>query len=387
MKKKYILAALALLLVGLGWRSALVWTGLRHVPTTGEEFAAMVRFYRPPTDSPGAVPPGGVPRNVILMIGDGMGPVPLFYASLRAVGKDGRLHMETMPYAGLVKTYPEEPVVTDSAAAGTALGTGVATANGRVGQTADGKPLPGLITELKGKGWATGVVTDEEVYNPTPGGFCANAANRRDEAVIARQMLLHGPDIMLGGGRTVFLAEGMPAPEERGYRVARDKAGLDALVDKGAEKVLGLFASRSLKGDASEPTLEEMTKAALGLAARGHGDQRLFLLVEGGRIDAAGHAHNIDAMVVHTLEFDMAVAEALGFARERGDTLVVVTADHDTGGLILSPSGGYVKEHWGTRGHTAIPVPVFAYGPGAEAFSGVMHNYQLHDRITAAIGR
>lgn len=386
MKKKYIAAALALLLLALGWRSALVWTGLRHVPSTGAELAAMVAFYRPPGETPGTERAEGAARNVILMIGDGMGAAPLFYSSLRAVGKAGRLHMETMPSSGLVKTYPGTSMVTDSAAAGTAMGTGVATANGRVGQTADGEALRGLITELGAKGWTTGVVTDEEVYNPTPGGFSAHAASRHDEAVIARQMLLHGPDIMLGGGRTVFLADGMPDPESCGYRVARDKAGLDALVNSGAEKVLGLFASRALKGDAPEPTLEEMTRAALELAAR-HGDgRRLFLLVEGGRIDAAGHAHNIDAMVVHTLEFDMAVAEALRFARERGDTLVVVTADHDTGGLILSPSGGGVKEYWGTRGHTATPVPLFAYGPGAEAFSGVMNNYELHGRIAAAVG-
>lgn len=374
-----------------------------------EALRERIAFYVPPEDF--TLPPvkaEGKPRRVIFLIGDGMGPAPVFDAAYRAMGDNGRLYIEHMPVTGYARTYSANASVTDSAAAGTALATGVKTNNGRLARRPDGADVPTLLEAAKRAGWRTGVVSTKEITDATPAAFVAHVNSRHERHVIARQLADLAPDVIMGGGRNHFLPmkpenetldplmhgdrkDGANLIDEltaKDYVYAFDADTLVAAYADGApSKVLGLFNPGNLANRAPEPMLDAITGAALKTLAAGDDDAPFFIMIEGAQIDSAGHANNHEEMVFQTLHFDMAVAAALRFAAEDGDTLVVVTADHDTGGLGL-PAGefGPLATTWSSKQHTALPVHVFAYGPGMEFFAGAMNNIDIPRRIAAAAG-
>jgi len=337
------------------------------------------------------------PRNVIVLIGDGMGFAQMTLARLSLGTPDAALAMDSMPVAAFVKTHSAGPgrgrgVITDSAAAATALSAGVKTNNGMIAVLPDGRPVRTILEAAGASGRATGLVTTVTISHATPAGFAAHVGSRGDEAEIASQLIKQRVDVLLGGGEAYFLprsASGSKRKDDRdllaeakgsGYVVAR--SGQELKESRGC-RVLGLFAAGALDPTRAGPSLAEMASAALERLTSGR--KGFFLMVEGGQIDWASHANDAAGTVRETLEFDEAVRAALEFARKRGDTLVVVTADHETGGLaIVAPASGSSAEFaaaWGTKSHSATIVPLLAEGPGARLFGGVMDNTEVPRRI------
>jgi len=325
--------------------------------------------------------------NVVLLIGDGMGLAHLTLARRAAGGPDLRLGIDRLPVTGIVLTHSASSPVTDSAAAGTALSAGVKTGNGTVGMSKAGVDQLTLLEGLRRqKGYRTGLVVTKNVTDATPAAFVAEVASRKSEAQIAEQLLAERVDVVFGGGSGWFLPEAaggsrtdgadlLARTRSAGGRVATDLAGFRGLDGLPA---LGLFATGILDSTrADQPDLAAMTRKALDLLAAAGGP--FFLMVEGSQIDLAGHKSDVDYLLREMFAFDLAVQAACAFAAARADTLVVVTADHETGGLVLTADAAT----WTTKGHTATPVGVFAGGAGAAAFTGMMDNTALAARLAA----
>ena len=353
-------------------------------------------FYLPPTKHE-QLPLSNKTRalNVVLMIGDGMGQAQIDAARITAMGASGFLHLERMPVTGLVHTHSADRLITDSAASGTALSTGFKTNYEMVGQLPDGTRLTTILEAARDEGLATGLVVTSAINHATPASFTAHNVNRYNYAPIAVQMLEAGVDVMLGGGRQWFLPKGVAgsARTDELDLVAQAKAaGYDYLQTEGelrqskADRLLGLFASDELLGKASEPTLAEMTGKALSVLDKNN--KGFFLLVEGSLIDWEAHDHKTPEMIQHLLQFDMAVKKALDFAIKDKNTLVVVTADHETGGMTIfngGLDGSKLRVRWTTIDHTPLTVPLFAFGPGANSFMGVYDNTKLPRLMSRAL--
>jgi alkaline phosphatase len=348
-----------------------------------------------PADSraPWPQPEAETPRRVVLLVGDGMGLAQVVAARQIAAGPDGALHLERLPVLGLVRTHSADDLVTDSAAAATALACGVKTANGAVGVDAGERPVTSLFEAAAAAGLRRGVVATSSLTHATPAAFYAHAGSRRRQLAIAVQLLRTRPEVALGGGRAYFLPAGrgglrtdgrdlLAEARAAGYALVRTAGALEATR---AERVLGLFQEKALTTRPPEPSLAALTRAALRLLARdGAG---FLLLVEGSQIDWACHDNDAAGLVRQTLLFDQAVAAAVAFARRDGRTLVIVTADHECGGLIIDEreDDGDVDLDWASGDHTAVDVPLWAWGPGAERFAGALDNTEVAVRLAALL--
>lgn len=333
-------------------------------------------------------PPGPAPV-VIVMIGDGMGPGQLDAASLFRYGETGRLFMQSLPYRGEVRTGGPSGI-TDSAAAATVMATGQYTWNGRVALDRDAIPVETLVEHAKNRGMAAGVVTTTSIPHATPAGFTAHVIGRGDYTSIADQQARRTKaQVMLGGGTSYFLPAGPGSArtdnglydelERSGYAVVGDRVGLEEAVASGSTRLFGAFApdhmtmvaSRAI--DTSEPDLPQMAQAALTVLDRD--PQGFFLMIEGGRIDHGGHANNLIDVVHETLAFDDTIALVTEWARARGNVTVLVTADHETGGLEVvtpRPAGEYPDVRWRWGNHTNTRVKIFGDGVGAEVVDGAV---------------
>ena len=344
----------------------------------------------------GAAPPARatLSRSAVLFIGDGMGPAYVTAARVAGGGSAGRLRMDGMPYTALARTHSSDSPVTDSAAAASAMACGYKTVNGALCQDAtalagkhDGRRLESIAVLAKARGLRVGVVTTARVTHATPAAFYAVENDRDRERAIARAALGSPLDFLLGGGRRYF-RPGRPAGGEvgwaaddaedleaaaraRGWTVVDTAAGLRA-VPSLDRRVLGLFADSHLPYEAqggarTAPTLVEMTRWALQvLKASG---RPFLLVVEGGRIDHAGHENWARTLVDEMAAFDQAIGLALD-ALDPGTTLVLATADHETGGLAIN---GYPEEKdgiWGTTppwgGGEPYSILTFSTGPGTK---------------------
>lgn len=325
-------------------------------------------------DSPSA------PRRVILFIGDGVG---IAYWSAAYLAGDS-LAVAGFPVVGLVapgNTSHEEP---ESASGATAFALGERTHSEGVGVGADSLPRTSVLEAAEAAGLSTGLVTTTFLVDATPAAFAAHVAHRHDFARIAPQMAAAGIEVLLGDGRRYFAGkfEGgrdlMPGLRAR-YRVVEDPAELAGAADS-ATSLLGLFDMDGNRDPATrEPRLAAMTAAALAVLDRD--PEGFFLLVENEHTDHSGHENlPLSTVRAEVMELDRAVREALTYRARNPETLIVVAADHETGGLSLVPdSAGALTARYGTTDHSAELVPIFALGPGAEAFGGVQTN--------AAIGR
>jgi alkaline phosphatase len=331
-------------------------------------------------------------RNVILLIGDGMGSAQVETCRRAAALAGRRLAMDSMPVTSLVITTSAGGEITDSAAAATAMATGRKTVNGRLGIGPDGEYLPNITESVRATGGLIGLVTNCSITSATPAGFVVHIPDRDSGRDIARAMVEAGPDVALGGGAAFFMPtlfeRARPALDsalEKGYTVVME---LDELEAAFTLPLLGLFAMTDMPYEldrdlAEEPSLRQMTQKALALLAKSSGDAGFFLMVEGGRIDHACHAMDSNRLIAEVASLDDAVSAALEFARRRGDTLVVVTADHETGQLEVTNDGRIVFGH---DGHTEALVPLFAEGPGQEWFSiGVLDNTDIARLIARAL--
>ena len=324
-------------------------------------------------------------KNVIFMIGDGM--------SMEAVSvgwtlNGGHLNMDNFPVAGYSRTYCADKLITDSCAGGAALAGGEKTKYGYIGQDADGKPFYTLLHQAQAKGKKTGLVVTCRINDATPADFVCHSSDRHLEAEIAEQYVDSGVDFIVGGGRQFWderedgrnLINEMKA---RGYNFVEKREDL-AKVHSG--KLLGLFAPLDMDPVLDRgPVLEDATMKAIELLDNKKG---FFLMVEGSQIDDWAHRQKVGYMAEELFDFDKTIGKVLEWAEKDGHTLVVVTADHGTGGITLidgSLDDRTVNVHFSTKGHHGIVVPVFAWGPHAEDFGGVMENAELSNRIRKLI--
>lgn len=318
------------------------------------------------------------PFSVILFIGDGAGLTYWSAAKLSA----SRLAIEEFPVVGLVDTEASNSRITDSAAGATAFASGVRTFNGAIGLAADSTPVRTVLELAESRGMATGLVATSTLTHATPAAFAAHVPSRSLYMEIARDIAERNIDVLLGGGRQFFDPTKRPDALDLLGRITRDAVyvqtadELRGLDTDTIRTLVGLFAEDNPPpAGRREPTLPELTAAALGVL--GHEERGFFLMVEGSQIDWRGHENApLREVIAEVLDFDFAIGEALRFQRERrSNTLIVVVADHSTGGLALhADEMGVFRAHYTTEGHTAEMVPLFAGGPGAAAFGGVQDN-------------
>ncbi len=325
--------------------------------------------------------PGHTPTNIILMIGDGMGVTHVTAAKVVA----GNLNMERLPAGGFVTTYAHGGLITDSAASGTAFATGRKTYNGVISISSSGDTLKTVLEHAEELGMATGLVVTCSVTHATPAVFAAHVDDRSKDCEIAKQMVSSGVDILFGGGRSFFLPRDQSGARDDGENLLKAlRARMPVALSAGEFRKLGdvgaaaafLASEHPPPVGVRDPPLSELTEKALEILARD--EDGFFLMIEGSQIDWAGHESDHDWLVAEVLDFDRAVGVVMDFAERDGRTLVVVTADHETGGYAIL--GGSMKRrvvsrtHFGSDNHTATMVPLLAYGPGSESFGGIHDN-------------
>ena len=328
------------------------------------------------------------PKNIILMIGDGMG-----FNSIRAAKLinevEGNAAMEHLPIKSSASTYSTEEI-TDSAAAATALATGFKTENGKISVSSDeGKPLTSVLEVAADTGMKTGVIATKNVTDATPAGFTAHTDSRSNEEIIATQQLEKLQDgtldLLFGGGSHYFTTEkNQPILDnaiENGLNYVTEKE--DAA--SGETPILGLFDTGALYvGFEAETNLAFMTQTAIDALKC---DEGFFLMVEGSQIDTSNHSNNEYAMAEEFRAFDAAVEIAMRFVAENPDTVLIVTADHETGGISL-PDGDFNEEDiiYTTTGHTGVDVPLFAIGYGTQTLLGGVDNTDIAKFIAELMG-
>ncbi|NOZ56672.1 MAG: alkaline phosphatase [Calditrichaeota bacterium] len=330
------------------------------------------------------------PRNLILMIGDGMGVAAIMQAKVAK----GNVSFERFHRGGIMTTHPlnDDTWVTDSAASATAMATGHKTVRGLLNllpAQGGGYDTLRIFTELaKKRGKSVGIVVTCAITNATPAAFYAHS-KRYDEQNIARQFVSRQlVDVAFGGGRSLFLPKGVEgsgrsdsldllgALESKGYTVISEPGKLASLDPLKTKKVVGLFALGALpQAPERKPNLSEMLEKALAIL--NENPQGFFLMVEGSQIDWAAHDHDAEWEEAETIEFEEAVGKALDFARKEGHTLVLATADHETGGMALeggSQSRHTIEARYILKEHSANPVAFFVDGPSSERFGGMIDN-------------
>ena len=321
-------------------------------------------------------------KNIILFIGDGMGPNQVALAKFATGGPDHKLSFENFPITGIVYNHSSDSLYTDSAAAATTWATGVKTKNGYLAVDAEKKFLPTIPELLSTKGYKSGLVSTSSITHATPAAFYAHIDNRYKEKEIAKMLIDSDIDIALGGGQEFF-----DVPPEDGLFMIYDNTLLDSSLLNSKEQVIGLFAEDGFDRRPGTPTQLEMTQVALNfLKNKSQNCAGFFLMSEGSQIDWAGHDNDAQYMLVEFADFDATVQAATDFAIKNQDTLILVTADHATGGLVLQrPKGSNVRAQWTTGSHDLSPINIYAYGPGSELFSGVMDNTEIFERILQAL--
>ena len=364
-------------------------------------------------------------KNVIYLIGDGMG---FGAVSSLLLSEDSVTGFELAPVIGLSESCSANNYVTDSPAGGTALACGTRTKNGYLGVDPEGKPLTSILRKAQAMGKRSGIVVNTVLTEATPAAFYAGVTSRSMTFDIAKQFTESEVDIAIGAGLEPFTNR----PDSvdltatligKGYDVYLDwKSVLNTSSDKfvgilpmsdvhrknkssnttagaadGAEVCLAakLAASSEESGDTtrlSEPTayLEKATAKALEVLSKDN-QQGFFLMIESAIIDGYGHNNDSEGMIEEMKEFDNTLRQLVAYVNQHPETLLVVTADHETGGTSVAYKGFEVGNptpvqlSFSTKGHTGTVVPIFAYGAGAEAFAGVMKNTELPQKIEELI--
>lgn len=333
---------------------------------------------------------GKQPKNIIFMIGDGMG---LEHIATAWVANRGTLNMEKMPYVGLQRTYCLNRLVTDSAAAGTALATGQKTNKGQIATTPEGEDLQSMFVKAQQVGKRTGVVVVCRLNDATPATFCCHDMNRDEAESITADYLDCGVDYIAGGGMNYWRDErtdGRDIFAEIGAKGYNTYESVDALMEADELPVAAVLAPlelpSALSGERGD-MFRNMTAKALDLLNEDN-DEGFVMMIEGSCIDDWLHGNRVDAAVEEILDFDRVVGDVLEWAEKDGETLVVVTADHNTGAMTLLAGDiaeGHVVVDFANEGHNGAMVPFFAYGAGAEVFDGVIENSELSQKISAFI--
>lgn len=333
-----------------------------------------------------------LPKNVIFCIGDGMGFEKVKAAGMYVHGEAGTLSFEALTYQGEVTTHSADSAMTDSAAAATALATGFKVNNGVLSTAlpGDGRELYTLLEYFRDQGKSTGLVSTTFITHATPAAFGAHNASRGNLEEIAGDYLNYSrPNVLFGGGGNGMSAA---AAEAANYTVVTDRQGLLTLDTENLSWVSGQFGETNLPyeydGLGDLPHLSEMAATALDILSGN--PVGFFLMIEGGRIDHAGHSNDIERNVCETIEFSNTLRVVMDWSQGRNDTLIIVTADHETGGLQVLENNGvgnFPTVSWSTEGHTSTNVPVYGWGPNAERIGGLMDNTDLFRVVRNGVGR
>jgi alkaline phosphatase len=323
------------------------------------------------------------PKNVILLIGDGMG-VSHIYAGITS--NLGQMYIQNFKKIGFQTTYSASDYTTDSAASGTALATGSKTYNGAIGVNTDRVVVENIREKCEKQGMATGVVATASITHATPAAFVAHQPQRSMYEAIAADFLNTNIDVFIGGGYKHFAERKdgknlVDELKEKGYQVETEMKKI-AKTKKG--KLAGLVSSEhpTTIEDGRGDMLIKATETAINILD--DDPDGFFLMVEGSQIDWAGHQHNTSYLVTETHDFDKAIGKALAFAAKNKETLVIVTADHETGGFAINNGNmktGEVLGEYTTGGHTGVMIPVFAFGPGSDEFTGFYDNTDIPKKI------
>ena len=329
-------------------------------------------------------------KNIIFLIGDGMG-----IASVSMMQVENNYEPTIFDQAeniALQKTYSADNRVTDSAASGTALATGYKTNNTYLGVLADGTPVSSLMDVAKGQGMTTGVIATTYLQHATPAAFYAHIASRHDYLNISKQLAESSIDVAIGGGMALFKElygdNAVTTLQEQNFDVITSMDALKHHTEGG--RVMALLADKEI-GANSGSYLAEATREALRLLENEEG---FVLMVEGSLIDGMGHANDAKAQQLEMQGFMDAIEVAVAYAKSNPGTLVVVTGDHETGGLsIVSSDSDFclseqgVEYRWTTKGHSGVMLPIYLYGTGAEKINGIMENAELGQKLKELIAR
>lgn len=332
------------------------------------------------------------PKNVILMIGDGMGLTQIT-AGLYSNGNE--LNLERFPAVGLHKSYSSDNLVTDSAAGATAFSAGRKTYNGAIAVAPDTSSLYTILEEAEDNGLATGLVSTSTIVHATPASFIAHETQRSYYEAIAADFLDTEIDLFIGGGKKYFdrrkdernlLAE----LRSKGYQVSSYFEERLEAVSIDYTKNLAYLTSDSdpLTFEQGRKYLQPASELACEFLDKRGAEDGFFLMIEGAQIDWGGHANNTQYIITEMLDFDRAIGAVMDFAEADGNTLVIVTADHETGGFAINPGstqdsiiGAFTSDY-----HTAALIPVFAYGPGSQLFNGIYENTAIYHKMRKAYG-
>ncbi len=332
-------------------------------------------------------PKGKKVKNVILMIGDGMSLMHIYTAW---TCNRGKLWIENAQYTGLSKTWASNRLITDSGSGGTSLATGHKTIYHAVGVDPEGKPLTTLVDVAKGLGKDAGIAVTCRLWDATPCDFCGHNIDRDNEEELIGDYPTSGVDFAFGGGAQKFTnrKDGrnvFAELEEKGYHVAR------TLDDFFSWKRGRLFA---VPYEVDTPLPDErgdlLAQASMkGIELMNQNKNGFFMMIEGSQLDDYGHFNQLDLLMKETLDFDQTIGRVMQWAAQDGETLVVVTADHETGGLSLvggDKQEGKVVCCFSTKDHSGAMVPVYAFGPGSENFTGIMENTDIFWKIKRIMG-
>lgn len=317
------------------------------------------------------------------MIGDGMSAVQI-YAGLTA--NKAPLNLEQFRQIGFSKTNSTR-YVTDSGAGATAIATGYKTNNRAIGVDSLNNPVPTILEIAEQHGLSTGLVVTTDITDATPASFTAHQPKRSMRQEIAAEFLNAGVDVFIGAGQSHFTHRDdgrdlISELKQKGYHVSTD---ITDIISTNSGKLAGFLRERPVKERGDQ--LGQTSMAAINILKQNK--KGFFLMIEGSKIDDGGHGNDIDVVVNEMIDFDQTIGKVLEFAKKDGNTLIVITGDHETGGLTLTNGNmdtGEVEGRFSTEGHTGVMVPVFAYGPGAELFTGIYHNNTIFNKLLNAFG-
>ena len=323
-------------------------------------------------------------RNIIFMIGDGMG---LEQVSCAWVLNHGKLNLDRMSHIGLSRTYCTDELITDSGAGGTALATGQKTAYSHVGTAADDTDLSSLLVKAREAGKRTGVAVTCHFADATPCDFCCHNEYRYNQEDLIADYASCGVDYLAGGGLDWFTkrSDGRDITkdmESAGYKVALTEEDLM----EAELPVIGILSPDNL------PVAKERGDLFRRMVARGLGQlscpEGFVMMIEGSCIDDGLHENDLSKAMEELLDFDRTLGDVLEWAAADGHTLVVVTADHATGAITLQDGNleeGLIGVHFASEAHNGIAVPVYAWGPGSAAFTGIRENAEWGQLIESFV--
>ena len=338
-------------------------------------------------------------KNVILLIGDGTG---LSQISSAFYFKKTDPNYARFKHIGLIKTSSSREDITDSAAGATAFASGIKTFNGAVGVADDSTKVKTLVEIVSPQHIKTGVISTSSIQHATPASFYAHSINRGRYEDISLDLVASDVDFFAGGG-TRFLNQRKDGKDllaelkAKGFGI--DTTALSDFAAINQYSKMGYVLAEEHMEPVTEGRgdfLSNATELGIQFLTKDVAHSNFFMMVEGSQVDWGGHANDTDYLISELIDFDDAIGKALDFAAKDGNTLVIVTADHETGGFTLAStqkktedgeSYSDYKEITGTfstGGHSATLIPVFAYGPGAESFSGIYQNTEIFHKILEA---